>query len=201
MKQATVDNRGELMDRALELFAAYGYDGVGVQNICEAASVTKPTLYHYFRSKRGLLEALMHSRVDELIAALRDAAGEADDLRETLARAASASMAFARRNPSFYRLYLALWFAPARSEGHLAASKYHALHFEALQAILEPTTQGEFGPKSRGRALTASFLGALNNAIGLSLNNYGALNERVAYALVDQFLYGVLASDGRESRK
>jgi AcrR family transcriptional regulator len=44
MKDALADNRAELMDCALELFAAYGYDGVGVQNICEAAAVTKPTL-------------------------------------------------------------------------------------------------------------------------------------------------------------
>ena len=71
MGRAPVDNRSELMDRALELFAAFGYDGVGVQNICEAAAVTKPNLYHYFLSKRGLLEALMQSRIDELLSALR----------------------------------------------------------------------------------------------------------------------------------
>jgi AcrR family transcriptional regulator len=27
------------MDCALELFSAYGYDGLGVQNVCEAAAV------------------------------------------------------------------------------------------------------------------------------------------------------------------
>ena len=61
MKDKLAGNRAELIDRALELFAAYGYDGVGVQNVCEAAGVTKPTLYHYFQSKRGLLEALMRA--------------------------------------------------------------------------------------------------------------------------------------------
>ncbi len=51
--------RAELLDRALELFAAYGYDGAGVQQICSAAGVAKPTLYHHFGSKRGLIERLM----------------------------------------------------------------------------------------------------------------------------------------------
>jgi len=51
------DTRAELLDRALDLFAAYGYDGVGVQQICNAAGVTKPTLYHHFGSKRGILRA------------------------------------------------------------------------------------------------------------------------------------------------
>ena len=42
------DTRAELLDGALDLFAAYGYDGVGVQQICNAAGVAKPTLYHHF---------------------------------------------------------------------------------------------------------------------------------------------------------
>ncbi len=54
-----MDNRSTLLKCALDLFAARGYDGVGVQEIVEAAGVTKPTLYHYFGSKQGLLQALL----------------------------------------------------------------------------------------------------------------------------------------------
>ena len=43
-----MDNRARLLDCAQDLFAARGYDAVGVQEIVEAAGVTKPTLYHYF---------------------------------------------------------------------------------------------------------------------------------------------------------
>ena len=56
MAASSDDTRAELLARALDLFAAYGYDGVGVQQICDAAGVTKPTLYHHFGNKRGLLE-------------------------------------------------------------------------------------------------------------------------------------------------
>src|SRR5271169_4189651 len=115
MHAEVVDNRAELMDRALELFAAYGYDGVGVQQICEAAAVTKPTLYHYFHSKRGLLETLLRDRIDELLFPLAELATAKDGMSGTLRSAASLVVAFARQNPSFYRLYLALWFAPTRS--------------------------------------------------------------------------------------
>ena len=72
MTASSDDTRAELLDRALDLFAAYGYDGVGVQQICSAAGVTKPTLYHHFGSKRGLLEAL----IDERLGALRVALAE-----------------------------------------------------------------------------------------------------------------------------
>ena len=74
------DTRANLLESALNLFAAYGYDGVGVQQICDAAGVTKPTLYHYFGSKRGVLETLMDARLSALHAALAKAAAPTDDL-------------------------------------------------------------------------------------------------------------------------
>ena len=51
-----MDNRELLLNTALELFHAKGYDAVGVQEIVEKAGVTKPTLYYYFGSKLGLLK-------------------------------------------------------------------------------------------------------------------------------------------------
>src|SRR5947209_488862 len=69
-----VDNRTVLLDCALRLFAARGYHAIGVQEICEAAHVTKPTLYHYFGSKQGLLEALIHERCAPFLVQLSDVA-------------------------------------------------------------------------------------------------------------------------------
>ena len=41
-----MDNRELLLNTALELFHAKGYDAVGVQEIVDRAGVTKPTLYY-----------------------------------------------------------------------------------------------------------------------------------------------------------
>ena len=54
-----IDNRELLLDAALDLFYAKGYDAVGVQEIVDRAGVTKPTLYYYFGSKIGLLQNLL----------------------------------------------------------------------------------------------------------------------------------------------
>ena len=54
-----MDNRENILTCALELFYQRGYDAVGIQEICQAAGITKPTLYHYFGSKYGLLEVLL----------------------------------------------------------------------------------------------------------------------------------------------
>ena len=53
-----MDNREAILSEALHLFYVRGYDAVGVQEIVDAAGVTKPTLYYYFGSKKGLLETL-----------------------------------------------------------------------------------------------------------------------------------------------
>ena len=48
-----------ILEEALKLFSNNGYEATGVQEICEQAGVTKPTLYHYFGSKQGLLDAVL----------------------------------------------------------------------------------------------------------------------------------------------
>ncbi|PRB07526.1 TetR/AcrR family transcriptional regulator [Microbacterium sp. MYb64] len=59
---------------AVELFALQGYATTSVQQIVEAAGVTKGALYHYFQSKDDLLFgiydgllSLQRSRLDEII--------------------------------------------------------------------------------------------------------------------------------------
>ena len=60
---------------AVELFAAQGYANTSVQQIVEAAGVTKGAMYHYFESKDDLLFgiydrllALQRTHLDEIIA-------------------------------------------------------------------------------------------------------------------------------------
>ena len=54
-----MENKENLLTCARDLFYARGYDAVGIQEIVDAAGVTKPTMYYYFGSKQGLLEELM----------------------------------------------------------------------------------------------------------------------------------------------
>ncbi len=42
-----MDNKEVLLQVALDLFHAKGYDAVGIQEIVDKAGVTKPTLYYY----------------------------------------------------------------------------------------------------------------------------------------------------------
>src|SRR5512139_3648504 len=107
-----MDNRSRILSCALRLFASRGYDAVGVQEIVDAAGITKPTLYHYFGSKRGLLDALLTAYFCPLYDLIRQVADYQRDLPLTLNRTAGAYFRFARENPLFYRMQLSMYFAP-----------------------------------------------------------------------------------------
>lgn len=107
-----MDNRSTILSRALELWSERGYEAVGVQEIVDSAGITKPTMYHYFGSKRGLLDALIDERSAGLREALDRAAEYRGDLPLTLGTVARTYFDFALKNAPFYRMQLAFWFAP-----------------------------------------------------------------------------------------
>ena len=51
--------RRQLLDVALEVFAAQGFDGTSMADLAEAAGITKPVLYQHFGSKRELYLELL----------------------------------------------------------------------------------------------------------------------------------------------
>ena len=190
---AADDKRTELLSCALRLFVAYGYDGVGVQQIVEAAGVTKPTLYHYFGNKLGVLEALLSEQLEGLHAGLVRAAGYQHDLPFTLTEIARVTFAFARSHPEVFRLHLSLWFAPVQSEAHKVAARFHERHYLIMERLFREAAQDHGNMKGRHRAYAATFLGMLHNYVALGLNNHTALNDSLAHQAVHQFMHGIFS--------
>lgn len=57
MKQE--DTRQRILDKALELFAAQGYDSVSVGEIAKAVGIKAPSLYNHFPSKQAIFDAIV----------------------------------------------------------------------------------------------------------------------------------------------
>jgi AcrR family transcriptional regulator len=58
-RQQAEERRAQLLATALEVFAAKGLDGATVKHLSDAAGVAQGLLYHYFRSKEELLQAVL----------------------------------------------------------------------------------------------------------------------------------------------
>jgi AcrR family transcriptional regulator len=82
---------GRLLAAATRLFADRGYDRTSVQEIVEAAGVTKGALYHYFGSKEDLLQEI-YARVLRLQQERLDAFAHADSPVEQRLRDAAADV-------------------------------------------------------------------------------------------------------------
>ena len=53
------DTKRRIMDAALELFAAHGYDAVSVEQIAGAVGIKAPSLYNHFVSKRAIFDEIV----------------------------------------------------------------------------------------------------------------------------------------------
>lgn len=53
------ETRREILDAALDLFAAGGYFGTSMRQIASAVGVRESALYHHFPSKKAILEGLL----------------------------------------------------------------------------------------------------------------------------------------------
>jgi AcrR family transcriptional regulator len=188
-----MDNRARILACALELFAARGYDAVGVQEIVEAAGITKPTLYHYFGSKQGLLNTLLaewFARLDEVI---EPAVTYRGDLPLTLNRTTAAYFEFARNNRLFYRMQLSMWFAPTHSAAFKAVARLSENQQRRLEEVFARAARDHGNMKGRQRAYAATFLGMINTYIGLALNGYADLTDELARRATHQFMHGIFS--------
>ncbi len=99
--------RQRLLEAAAHCFAGAGYSHTTVEQIAVAAGVSKAIVYHHFRSKESILEALLErmladwARVSNLEAYLAAGNGVLDAFERSL----RASLDFARKSPLLRALF------------------------------------------------------------------------------------------------
>jgi AcrR family transcriptional regulator len=188
-----MDNKQQLLDRALELFSQRGYDAVGVRSVVEAVGVTKPTLYHYFTSKQGLLEALLQREGGRMLEQVLRSANYQGDLVLTLENIVKTYFAIAKENPIFYRMQLAMYFAPPESKANQAIRPFSREQYEIIEGVFIHAAEDHDNLRGRHQRYAAAFLGQIDVMIGLYLNDSLDLTDEVVYLTVHQFLHGIFS--------
>lgn len=188
-----MDNRQQLLDCALDLFSQRGYDAVGVREIVNAAGVTKPTLYHYFKSKRGLLNALLKREAGFLLTEVLQAAAYQGDLVLTLENIVKAYFKIAQKYSTFYRMQLAMYFAPPDSEPNQVIRPFAHEQRALLEEVFIRAAEDHGNLRSRHQRYAAGFLGEINAVIGLYFIDEMDLTDDLVYQLVHQFMHGIFS--------
>lgn len=187
------DNRLLIMEAALKLFASRGYDAVGVQEIIDSVGITKPTLYHYFGSKQGLLDEILKEDFEKLIAAIKTASRYNGDVTTALRATVSGFFEFAREHPVFYRMQLAMWFAPPESHAHISDIHYNEQLYRILEDLFLRAAKDHGNMKGRHKGYAATFMGMINIYIGLSINGRVKLNDELVNKAIHQYMHGIFS--------
>jgi TetR/AcrR family transcriptional regulator len=186
------DNRSKILARAIDLFSSRGFDAVGVQEVADAAGLKKPTLYHYFGSKSGLLKTVLDETFVDLFAALEKVEYN-PNVVDSLEAVAKIYFDFARTHRAFYRMQLSMWFSPADSDAFKAVAQVNERQQQILESLFLKAAADHGNMRGRHQAYAATFLGMLNTYIALGLNGYAQLDDDLVRKAVHQFMHGIFS--------
>lgn len=184
------NSREAILRAAMELFGRKGYAGTSTREICEAAGITKPVLYYYFRDKEQLYRELMIGTFDFSRQNLVRASRPRGSLRDRLITMVNEEFRCARENPEQIRFLLRMVFSPEERLPHFD----HIREFEKeREMIAEVMAAGLRGGEIRGDPMKlASVLMGMETFAILEhfFTRRAVLTRRNAASLVDTLLDG-----------
>jgi TetR/AcrR family transcriptional regulator len=197
MATPALRSNDRILQKALELFSERGYDATSVREICEAAAITKPTLYHFYGSKEGVYRALVEGALERVRADMMRALSGEGSLRDCLSRVARAYVDAAVREPDLARFLMGLIHnLPRSAPATDFIGFYHGILQQLARVIDAAVERGEVAPGPTEIRLLV-FMGALGEAMhGHLLAGRPDLTPDLADALVDTVLRGWSAGMG-----
>ncbi len=190
--------RAEIIQAAAQIFRHKGYHGTSMQDIADAVSLKKASLYHHVSGKQDILVSILDQALDMLIEDLKEVLAKDLPAKEKVRQAMRAYVNRLTQDPDLAAVLL----MEHRSleddlrEDHIARRD----RFEDLwrKMIEQGVQEGVFRPLDRNLA-TFALLGVLNWMITWYRPNGRMRAEMIADQFADLVLGGlVMQGDGRE---
>ena len=200
------NSKEQILQKALTLFSAHGYDGTGIQDITGGAGVTKPTLYYFFGSKDGLFEAVWETYFPLIENPLKRCCfyenhitDYENDVYGQLIHIATVFFDSAHSSPEFYRLMMETVYAPPESKVSTLSLAYFNRLYALLEQFFTGAARAHGNLTGREHTFAVSFLAQINAYIGIWLvlpetdQTRPLLDKNSAHLLVKQFMHGIFA--------
>jgi len=142
-----VEARERLLAAALDQFTLRGYAATSVRELCEAAGVTKPVLYYYFKSKEGLYLQLMEESFTLFEAILTDLAGFSGTVRERLVHFCAGLFSSYTQQLPLVKLCYSIYYGTPQGAPHFNLELYYDRVLGVLTELVdEGIIRGEIRP-------------------------------------------------------
>ena len=188
-----MSKKEEILESALKLFTGEGYENVGIQKIVSTSDVTKPTLYHYFGSKQGLLNSVLDYYFTPFLDTLTERCNYDGDVVFTLESVVKHYFSFVKVTPDIYRFMLSLVFSSEESEARQTALPYIEREFTILESVFLAAEQNHGNMKGRSYNFTKSFLGMIIAYTTSYFIGGNEIDDKKAYEACRQFMYGIFS--------
>src|SRR5487761_870028 len=184
--------RNRLLREGLRLFLQQGFSSVSTRQICAAAGVTQPSLYHHFGSKEGLYLAVVEQWFSDLHVAMTSAIAQGADLRDRLHRLA---IFFWSGQAGEYQAmqHDALQHMPQTHLAALRVTIFNAVVAPLLALMVEGQSSGELPAHANPYALMELYWAIVDGFTGIYHRGDMLPSPEQNIAAIDLFLAGVRA--------
>jgi AcrR family transcriptional regulator len=181
-----------ILSKALDLFAVKGYDATAVREICEAADITKPTLYHFYGSKEGVLQTLVTSGFERFRRLVDSAMAEPGSFRDRLKVVARAMFTSALNQPLYWRfMHSIVWAPPGTAPKTASCTEFYEGVVDVLAAAERAAVASGEISAGRSDVRMLILMGAIGEAAtGYVISGKPELTPELADALIDTMLDG-----------
>jgi TetR/AcrR family transcriptional regulator len=191
MATPEVRSADRILQSALDLFSSKGYDAASVREICEAAGITKPTLYHFYGSKEGVYRALVDGVLEDFRSQVTQQLGAGGPVVDRLKRVAHVYFEAARGRRELMRFIFSIVHNPPASAPVTDFIRFYDEIVRQVGGVVEAgVADGTFAPgPTEVRMLL--LMGALGEALcGWLIAGRPELKPDLADAIVDTLVRG-----------
>lgn len=127
--------RAVILKAAVNLFAKYGFAGASISLIAKASKINKSLIYHHFKSKDGLWDAVRQDIYAKYLKQYGVTYDSGLDLKTFLSGVVSAKFIFFKNNPNVYKIIS--WYRLVDKPKALPKkqSEYTQQWFEVLKSM------------------------------------------------------------------
>jgi AcrR family transcriptional regulator len=147
--------RAQLLDAAKEVFTSKGYHAAAMDDIAEAAGVSKPVLYQHFPSKLDLYLALLDSSCERLVEIVTEALASTDHNADRVVATMGAFYEFVSSSAGEFRF---VFESDLTGEG-LVQQRLWRVNDEIADAIAAVISEDTALPGAESKLLAISLVG------------------------------------------
>jgi AcrR family transcriptional regulator len=147
--------RVQLLDAASEVFASKGYHAAAMDDIADAAGVSKPVLYQHFPSKLDLYLALLDQSCDRLVDVVQEALASTDDNADRVIATVAAFFEFVSSTSGEFRFV----FESDLTGDGAVQRRLSRVNDEISDAIAEVIAEDTSLPPQQAKLLAISLVG------------------------------------------